>query len=89
MDIVDSIERYLSGGDANKGARTRMVRARDKIVRLQAEIAALRKDLDDALLALHHIRSCQHRPPIIDHDSEHRWQAAVEEADAVLARFEK
>lgn len=87
MDIVDSIERYLSGGDANKGARTRMVRARDKIVRLQAEIAALRKDLDDALLALRHLRSCQHRPPIIDGDSEAWWRAAVDEADLLLTRF--
>ena len=66
-----------------------MTRARDEIVRLQAKIVALRKDMDDVLLALSHLRSCQHCPPIIDHDSEHRWQAAVEEADAVLARFEK
>lgn len=55
---------------------------------LTSEIAAMRKDLDDALLALRNLRSCQHRPPIIDHDSEHWWRAAVEEADAVLARFE-
>lgn len=36
MDIVDSIERYLSGGDVSKGARTRMTRAKDEIVRLRA-----------------------------------------------------
>jgi len=36
MDIVDSIERYLSGATVNKGVRTRMTRARDEIVRLRA-----------------------------------------------------
>lgn len=35
MDIVDSIERYLSGATVNKGVRTRMTRARDEIVRLR------------------------------------------------------
>ena len=55
---------------------------------LTAEIAALRKDLDDALLALRHLRACQQRSPIMYHDSEHGWWAAVEEADAVLARLD-
>lgn len=72
-----------------RGVRTVDGVADDAADSLVAEIETLRKDLDDALLALRHLRSCQHRPPIIDHDSEHWWQAAVEEADAVLARFEK
>lgn len=36
MDIVNSINRYISGGVVEKGARTRLVRARDEIVRLRA-----------------------------------------------------
>lgn len=54
---------------------------------LSAETTALRKDLDDVLDALRHLRSCQHRPPIIDGDSEAWWRAAVDEADLLLTRF--
>ena len=35
MDIVESIERYIAGTDLMPGTRTRLVRARDEIVRLR------------------------------------------------------
>jgi hypothetical protein len=35
MDIVESIERYIAGTDLTPGTRTRLVRARDEIVRLR------------------------------------------------------
>ncbi len=35
MDIVESIERYLAGTVLSKGERTRLVRARDEIVKLR------------------------------------------------------
>ena len=53
---------------------------------LEAEIVALRKDLDDTLDALRHLRQCQNFPFV--GDSRDWWAAAVEEADAVLERFD-
>lgn len=38
MEIVESINRYLSGTDAPKGVRTRMTKARDEITRLRSWI---------------------------------------------------
>ncbi len=35
MDIIDSINRYLSGANTKKSERTRLTRARDEIVRLR------------------------------------------------------
>lgn len=35
MDIVESINRYLAGSPVNKGERTRLIRARDEIMRLR------------------------------------------------------
>jgi hypothetical protein len=35
MNIVESIERYLAGSSVSKGVRTRLVRARDEIVKLR------------------------------------------------------
>ena len=35
MDIVERIERYIAGKDLTPGTRTRLVRARDEIVRLR------------------------------------------------------
>jgi hypothetical protein len=39
MDIVESIERYLAGSPVTKGERTRLVRARDEIMRLRKSAA--------------------------------------------------
>lgn len=49
MDIVESIERYLEGSPTTKGERTRLVRARDEIVRLRKDTppAASLKPLTD------------------------------------------
>lgn len=39
MDIIESIERYLAGSPVTKGERTRLVRARDEIMRLRKSAA--------------------------------------------------
>lgn len=41
MDIVESIDRFLAGSAPGKGARSRLTRARDEIVRLRKELAEL------------------------------------------------
>ena len=57
-----------------------------KPANVEAEVIALRKDLDDVLEALRHLRQCQTFPFV--GDSRDWWAAAVEESDAVLARFD-
>ena len=64
----------------------RYKQASGRIEEQEQEIERLRKDLDDTLEALRHLRQCQNFPFV--GDSRDWWAVAVEEADAVLARFD-
>ena len=64
----------------------RYMQASERIIEQEQEIERLRKDLDDALEALRHLRQCQNFPFV--GDSRDWWAAAISEADAVLARFD-
>jgi hypothetical protein len=58
MDIIESIERYLSGGKAGKSERARLTRARDEIVRLRAESQSKAEDYLTIFRLKEKLRKC-------------------------------